>query len=140
MAVDCGAIALPVDPAAYGLRVAVGAEAGQATGVLPLGRVAEPWARAVDADCARAEAARTVRVVSVAGEVDPTRPIVDLRFLLENDGPHVVEATPYGARSRTGRGRVRQPRPGPGDPAGGAGADDPGPLPEHGPAVGHRTP
>jgi hypothetical protein len=95
--VDCGAIELPVDPAAYRLRVAVGAGGGQAAGVLPLGRVVEPWARAVEADCALAEAGRTARVVSVAGQVDPTRPIVDLRFMVENDGPHVVAAKAYGS-------------------------------------------
>ena len=88
--VDCAAVPLPVDASAYGLRVAVTA-GGTATGVLPLGRAANFWARAVDADCALAEAARTTRVVSLAGEVDPTRPIVDLRFLVENDGPHVIE-------------------------------------------------
>jgi len=93
VAVNCGAVRLPVDASAYGLRVAVGA-GGSATGVLPLGRAGKPWAEAVDADCAGAEAARTTRVVSLAGEVDPTRPIVDLRFLVENDGPHVVEVVP----------------------------------------------
>jgi len=94
VAVDCGAITLPVDAAEYGLRVLGGVGAGRATEVLPLGRIAEAWARAVDFDCARAEAARTARVLSVMGEVDPTRPIVDLRFLVENDGPHVVEVVP----------------------------------------------
>ena len=96
VAVDCGAVRLPVDASAYGLRVAVGAGGIGHRGAPARPRRQSRGPRPSTSTAPRAEAARTVRVLSVAGEVDPTRPIVDLRFLVENDGPHVVEVVPDG--------------------------------------------
>ena len=99
--VDCGAIPLPVRRDAYGLRIRGSTGDADISRVVPLGRAGDSWARLVERDCAEAEAVRTVRVVSVEGLVDPTRPIVDLEFLVDNRGPHVVEVLPEGDAQRS---------------------------------------
>jgi hypothetical protein len=84
--VDCDQVQLPVDVSKYSL-VLRSVEAQQSVDVrVPLGGSAALFDRAVTSGCSSWLAARDLAVTRVVATVDPVRPHVDLKLLVENSG------------------------------------------------------